>query len=142
MEVSTRKCFIERSFHLEEDQLCDPPPSEAQEGITTLSLPFNDDDLLHASDSNEERKDQHDLGIEAQPHEILDPDRATFPNQRPKPRWDQKFIVTAGDGVGNLGDRRRTRSQYQNEHVSLSHTDSLSTECCNNSRKVLHDDSK
>ena len=29
MEVATRKCFIERSVQFEEDQLCDPPPSEA-----------------------------------------------------------------------------------------------------------------
>ena len=47
MEVSTRKCFIERSVQFEKDQLCHAPPYEAQEGITTLTLPFDDDDLLH-----------------------------------------------------------------------------------------------
>ena len=120
MEVSTRKCFIKRSFHLKEDQLCDPPPSEAQEGITTLSLPFNDDDLLHALDLDEERKDQHDLGIEAKPHEILDLDPATIPNQIPKPIWAQNLIIASRDGARNPEDRKRKRSQYQNEHVSLS----------------------
>ena len=55
MEVATRKCFIERSVQFEEDQLCDAPPSKAQEGITTLPLPFDDDDdLLHVSDLDEE----------------------------------------------------------------------------------------
>ena len=53
METATRKCFIELSVHFEEDQLCDPPPSEAQEGITTLPLPFDDDDLLHVLYSDE-----------------------------------------------------------------------------------------
>ena len=32
MEVATRKCFIEQSVQFEEDELCDPPPSEAHEG--------------------------------------------------------------------------------------------------------------
>ena len=52
MEVATRKCFIERSVQFEEDQLCEAPPFEAQEGITTLPLPFDDDDLLHVSYSD------------------------------------------------------------------------------------------
>ena len=111
--------------------MCDTPPSEEQEGITTLSLPFNDDDLLHASDSNEERKNQHDLGIEAEPRLILDPDTSTIPNQRPKPIWAQNLIVTVGDGVGNPGNRRSTRSHYQNEHVSLTLRYFLPTEWCN-----------
>ena len=60
MEVATRKCFIECIVRFEEDQLFDAPPSEAQEGITTLPLPFDDDDLLHVSDSDEEDQDQQD----------------------------------------------------------------------------------
>ena len=111
--------------------MCDPPPIEAQEGTTTLPLPFDDDDLLPVSYSNEEDQDQHDLGILAGPHEILDPNPTSIPNQRPKPRWAQKLIAAAGDGVGNPKDRRRTRSQYRNELVSLSLTDSLPTKCCN-----------
>ena len=86
MKVATRNFFVERSVQFEEDQLCDPPPSEAQEGITTLPLPFDDDDLLHVLDSDEEDQYQHDLSIEVEPHEILDPDPATIPNQMPKPR--------------------------------------------------------
>ena len=80
MEVATRKCFIERSVQFEEDQLCDTPPSEAQEGITTLPLPFDDDDLLHVSDSDEEDQIQHDIVIEAKPHVILDPYPTPIPN--------------------------------------------------------------
>ena len=102
-------------------------PFEAQEGITTLTLPFDDDDLLHVSDSDEEDQYQHYLGIEVEPHDILDPDPTSIPNQRPKTRWAQNIIVATGDGAGNIEDRRRTRSQYQNEHVSLSLIDSLLT---------------
>ena len=127
MEVATRKWFIEKSVQFEEDQLCDTPPSEAKEGITTLLLPFDDDDLLHVSDLDEEEPYQYDLGIEAEPHEILDPDPTPIPNQRTKTKWAQMIISTAGDGVGNTKDRRRTRSQYQNEHVALSLTYSLPT---------------
>ena len=54
--------------------MCDTPLSEAQEGITTLPIPFDDDDLLHVSYSNEEEPDTHDIDIETEPHEILDPD--------------------------------------------------------------------
>ena len=131
MEVATRKCFIERSFQFEEDRLCDAPPPEAQEGITTLPLPFDDDDLLHVSDSDEEDQDQHDPIIEVKPHDILDPYPAPIPNQRHNPRWAQNFIAIARDGARNLEDRRRTKSRYQNDHVSLSHIDSLPTEWCN-----------
>ena len=128
MEVATRKCFIEMSVQFEEDQLCDAPPSEAQEGITTLPLPFDDDILSHVLDSDEEEQDQHDLDIEVIPHENLDPYPAPIPNQWPKPKWAQKVIESEGNGARNPYDRRRTRSQYYNEHVSLSHIASLPTE--------------
>ena len=101
MELETRKFLIERSVQFEEDQLFDLPPFEAQEGITTLPLPFDDDVLSHVSDSDEEEQYQHDLGIEAEPHEILYLDTTTIPNQRPKPIWAQKLIVVVGDGAGN-----------------------------------------
>ena len=63
----------------------DLPPSEAQEGITTLPLPFDDDDLLHVSDSDEEDQYHHDHVIETESHEILEPDRITIPSQNPTP---------------------------------------------------------
>ena len=112
MEVATRKCFIERSVQFEEDQLYDALPSTTQEGINTLPPIFYDDYLLHVLDSDEEDQDQHDPVIEVEPHEILDPNLAPIPNQRPKPRWAQNLIATARDGDGNLKERRRTRSQY------------------------------
>ena len=112
MELATRKFFIEHSVNFEDDQLFDLPPSEAHEGITTLPLPFDDDDLSHVSDSDEEEHDQPDLGIEVEPHEILDLDPTSIPKQRHKPRWAQMLIVVAGDGDGNPEDRRRIRSQY------------------------------
>ena len=68
--------------------------------------------MLHVSDSDEEDQDQHDPAIEAKPHEILDLDPAPIPNQRTNPRWAQKLIESIGNGVGNVEDRRRTRSQY------------------------------
>ena len=131
MQVATRKCFIEQSVQFEEDRLCDPPPSEAQEGITNLPLYFDDDDLLYVSNSNKQDQVQHDVVIEAEPHEILDLDPTPIPNQIPKPRWAQNIIDAVGDGAGNPEDRRRTRSQYQNEDVALSLTDSLPTDWCN-----------
>ena len=67
MEITTRKCFIEHGVKFEEDQLFDLPPFEAQEGITTLPLPFDDDDLSRVSYSDEEEQDQHDLDIEVEP---------------------------------------------------------------------------
>ena len=81
---------------------------------------FNGDILSHVSDSDEEEQYQHDLDIEVVPHENLDPNPTPIPNQWPKPKWAQNIIQAARDGVGNPGYRRRTRSHYQNEHVSLS----------------------
>ena len=66
--------------------------------------------MLHVSDLDEEDQVQHDLVIEAKRHDILDPDPAPIPNQRPKPIWAQNIIVVVEDGAGNLEDRRRTRS--------------------------------
>ena len=54
MEVANRKCFFEWIFQFEEDRLCDTPPSEEKEGITTLPLPFDDDAFLYDFDSDEE----------------------------------------------------------------------------------------
>ena len=107
------------------------PPSEAQEGITLLPVPFDDDVLSHVSDLDEEDQEQHDPIIEAEPHDILDPDPVSIPNQRPNPRWAQNLIDAAGDGAGNPKDKRRNRSQYQNEHVSICLIDFLPTEWCN-----------
>ena len=59
--------------------MCDAPPSKAGEGINNIPPIFNDDDLLHVSDSDEE-EDQHDPAIEVEPHEILDPDPSSIPN--------------------------------------------------------------
>ena len=65
---------------------------------------------------------------------MLDPYPIPIPIQKPKPIWAQKLINAAGNGAGDPEDRRRIRSQYQNEHVALSLIDSLSTVWCN---KVL-----
>ena len=58
----------------------DLPPSKAKEGITIFTLPFDDDILSHVSDSDEEDQDHHYLGIEVEPHEILDPNPSPIPN--------------------------------------------------------------
>ena len=83
--------------------------------------------MLHVSYLDEEDQHQHELGIEVEHHEILDPYLEIIPNKIPKPRWAQKLIVGAGDSVWNPEDRRRERSQYQNEHFSLALRDSLPT---------------
>ena len=86
--------------------------------------------MLQVSDSYEEDHIQHDPVIETESQEILDPDPVPIPNQNPNPRWAQKLLDAAGSGVGVPEDKRRTRSQYQNEHAALSLIDSLSTEWC------------
>ena len=113
-------------MQFEEDQLHDPPQFEAEEGINTLSFPFYVDIFSHVSDSEDEEQDHHDLDIKFIPQENLDPDPAPIPNQRPK--WAQNLIEAARNVAGNPNDKRRTRSQYYNEHVSLSQRSSLSLE--------------
>ena len=85
--------------------------------------------MLQVSDSDEEDHIQHDHVIDTESQEILDLD-PPIPNQKPKPIWAQKLLDVAGIGVGVPEDKRRTRSQYQNEHVALSLIDLLSTEWC------------
>ena len=103
----------------------DAPPSQAQEGINTLPHFFDDGDLLHVSDSDEEDQYQRDPIIETESHEILEPNPISIPAQNPKPRWAQNLIDAAGYGARNPEDKRRIRSQYQNEHAALSLTDLL-----------------
>ena len=86
--------------------------------------------MLQVSNSYEEDHMYHDLVIEIESQEIIDPNMVPIPNQNPKTTWAQKLIDAAGSGFGDPEDRRRTRSQYQNEHAALSLIDSLSTEWC------------
>ena len=79
--------------------------------------------MLQFSDLDEEDYIQHDPIIETESQEILDPDPVPIPNQKPKPRWSQKLLDATGSGAGVLKDKRRTRSQYRNEHVALSLTE-------------------
>ena len=70
MEVSTKRCFIERSVQFEEYQLHDTP-LETHEGITIYPPIFYDDDVLQVSNSDEEDHIQHDPVIETESQEIL-----------------------------------------------------------------------
>ena len=72
--------------------------------------------------SDEEDHIQHDPIINTESQEILDPNTVSIPNQNPNPIWAQKLLDAAGSGARVLEDKRRTRSQYQNEHVALSVT--------------------
>ena len=94
-------------------------PPVAHEAIA-ISPPifYDDDDVLQVPDSDEEYHIQHDLVIETEYQEILYPYPVPIPNQMPKPIWAQKLLDIAGSGAGDLEDRRRTRSQYQNEHAA------------------------
>ena len=76
--------------------------------------------MLQVLDLDEEDHIQHDPVIEIESQEILDPDLVPIPNQKTKPIWAQNLLDAAGSGAGVLEDKRRTRSQYQNEHVALS----------------------
>ena len=83
---------------------------EADKGIKTPLLPFADTYLLsNISDSDlDEEEDQHDIDIELTPEEDLDLYPTSISSQQPK--WAHKLIKAVGDVVGNLDDRRRTRS--------------------------------
>ena len=85
-----------------------------------------------------EEHDQHDLDIEIVPQYYLDPDPSPIPNHKSK--WDEKLIEAAGNVAGDLNDRRRTRSQYQNEHVALSHSFTTYIVVQQTSREMLLDD--
>ena len=115
-------------MQFEEDQLHAPPQSEAEEGINTLSFPFDNDVLSNVSYSEDEEHDQHELDVEFEPQDILDPYPSPIPNQRPK--WAQNLIEAAGNVAEDPDDRRRTRSKYKNENVALSHTYPLLPERC------------
>ena len=85
--------------------------------------------LSKISVSEDEEHDQHDLDIEIIPQDDLDLDPTPIPNKNPE--WAQNLIEAVGNGVRNPNDRRKMRSQYQNESVALSQTSSLPTEWCN-----------
>ena len=81
-------------------------PFKEDEGITTPLLPIGYTYLLsNVSDSDsKEEEDQHDFDIEFTPQRDLDLD--------PPSTSSQQLIKAVGDGVGNLNDKRRMRSQY------------------------------
>ena len=83
---------------------------------------------IHSVPEDEEQE-QHDLDIDIVPQDYLNLDSTPIPNQKPK--WAQNLIEAVKNVDGNPDDRRRTRSQYQNEHVALSHSVSLPSEWCN-----------
>ena len=116
-------------MQFEEDHVHNPQQAKAEEGIISHPFPFADDDLLNnVSDSKYEDQDdhEHDIDIESQEYPNRDPN--SIPNQRLK--WAQNLIEAIGNVAGDPYDRRRTRSQYHNEHVALSHTDPLLSERC------------
>ena len=73
--------------------------------------------------SEDEEQNQHYLDIEIVPQD--DPNPAPILNQKTK--WDENIIEAARSDAGDPDDRRKMRSQYQNEYVALSHTAALTT---------------
>ena len=105
-------------------------PFEADEGINIPSLPIavsisNPD---HSDSDSEEDSSQYDPDIELTTQRDLDLDPASTSFQQPK--WAKQIIKAAGDGAGGPYDKRRTRSQYQKESVTLSHTYPLLAKRC------------
>ena len=80
-------------------------------------------------DSEDEGHDDHENDIEIESQE--DPNLDPIPIANKRPKWDQKLIKATGNITGDLDDKRRTRSQYQNEHVALSYKISLPSVWCN-----------
>ena len=74
-------------FLLSSDPVQTQQPFE-RGGKNILSTPFVNDVLSKVSDSKDEEQDHHDLDIEIDPGENLDPDPAPIPNQNPK--WVEK----------------------------------------------------
>ena len=93
--------------------------------------------LSKISVSEDEEQDQHDLDIEIVPQDDLDPIPAPISNQKPK--WAQKLIEAARNGGENPNDRRKTRSQYQNKSIALSHSFATYKVVQQNSREMLLD---
>ena len=98
-----------------------------REGKNSILCPFADNDMLFKiSVSGDAEQYQHDLYIDIVPQDDLDPNPSRILNQKPK--WAQNLIEATRNGVGNPYDRRRMRSWYHKEHVSLSHRTSLPIE--------------
>ena len=110
-------------------------PAQSQQsfergGINSLSSPFVDSDMWSKIQVLEDEYQYlHDLDIDIVPQDDPYLDIAPIPNQNTK--WYERLIEAIGNEVGDPNDRRRMRSQYHNEHVSLSHIASLPIEWCN-----------
>ena len=86
MEITTIRCFIERSAQFNEDPLHDLQPSK-EEGIHAQSIPFEYDDVstdVSNSQSKCEDQEEQDLDIENEEQANLIPDPTLAPNPRPK----------------------------------------------------------
>ena len=72
---------------------------------------------INVSDSEYEAKDQVEsvLTIGDEVHSNLDP----VPTPNPRPKWAQNGIEVIGNMNGESSDKRRTRSQFQNESLAL-----------------------
>ena len=92
--------------------------------------------LSNISVLEDEEQDWHDLDIDIVPQDDLGPDLTPIPNQNPK--WDENLIEAGGNVDGDPDDRTRMRSQYQNEHVALSHTTLLPIEWCNKHLEICY----
>ena len=66
-------------------------------------IPFVNDVLSNVFDSKDQEQDQHDLDIEIDPQEDLDP--SPIPNQKPK--WAQNLIEEAMDIARDLDDTKK-----------------------------------
>ena len=86
-------------------------PLATHECITIYPPIFNDDDVLQVLDLDEEDHIQHDLVIETESQEILDPHPVPIPNQKPKPIWDQKIL----EHGGRFPDSKRRNGLSQSE---------------------------
>ena len=75
--------------------------------------------MSHVLDSDEEEEDQHDLAIEVEPHEILDPNPISIPNKRPNPRWPKNLIE------GELGPSIRMSMWLFPSQISSLHSGAI-----------------
>ena len=102
-----------------------------REGKLILPKPFTHDDVsIDVLDLEFKEEDQveSDLGIEDEVQ--IDPDPNPDPTPNPRTKWAQKVIEVARNMAEDSYEKRRTRSQFQDESLALCHANLLLPERC------------
>jgi hypothetical protein len=121
IDLSSNQLIIERSVKFEESVSHVPQQSHAN----TFTLPpVRDDEHAHVDSSSDESFDSKESDdSDSETVQSEHPDAVAGPEQRPK--WARPTLQDAGDLVGDPTDTMRTRSDFEEPHVSLIATEPL-----------------